>query len=524
MQATMKSPVECPDISTYLPLLRTPGGSSDLLVRGSGLQARNSGDEYPIVESIPVLSPVEHHKVVATDVQEYYDKEAAVYNNTHGSALQGTQYNIDKHYGKLFEKYVRGADTVLEFGAGTGRFTKVFKPMVRSVIAADFSMPMRGKARGLGVPLVCADTQALPFASNTFDLLVGITTFSYVPNKAKAMAEFHRVLKPNGRLLMLDQNFGGFVMYLVSGYYFQSRKKTRPTEVKESTIANYKKLFQENDFSVDQTEVFSWVPHTVQAVGTKMYGVIDAIFSHDPVLRGQAMRLFITGRVQVTPANAKTQSVRRTARERGAAIDYASVPGGAAIASDAALRQRFDSVLDFVVPRGTTRQLMLAASSVYTALPEKLRQLAGRILFSGVLQEKIRAKLELPPDPALFAIAERMPEAPKTILLTHDVDWSTCYSTLLKLAEAEARAGVRACYYFLLKSGAYVIRRQELAELVAMGHEVGLHGLTYEIKLPIAARRASFATSRTRRPGSRTCSAGRSPGFATTVSACRTLS
>jgi peptidoglycan/xylan/chitin deacetylase (PgdA/CDA1 family) len=166
------------------------------------------------------------------------------------------------------------------------------------------------------------------------------------------------------------------------------------------------------------------------------------------------------------------------------AIDYASVPGGAAIASDSALRRRFDSVLDFVVPKGTTRHLMLAASSVYTALPEKLRQLAGRILFSNVLQEKIRAKLELPPDPALFAIAERMPEAPKTILLTHDVDWSTCYSTLLKLAEAEARAGVRACYYFLLKSGAYIIKKQDLAELVAMGHEVGLHGLTYEIKLP----------------------------------------
>jgi ubiquinone/menaquinone biosynthesis C-methylase UbiE len=279
-------------------MLRTPGGMSDLLIRGSSLQSRGNGDEYPIVESIPVLSPVEHHKVVATDVQEYYDKEAAVYNNTHGSALAGTQYNIEKHYGKLFEKYVRGADTVLEFGAGTGRFTKVFKPMVRSLIATDFSMPMLLKARGLGVPLVCADTQALPFASNTFDLLVGITTFSYVPNKAKAMAEFRRVLKPGGRLLMLDQNFGGFVMYLVSGYYFSSRKKTRPTEVKESTISNYKKLFQANDFVVDQTEVFSWVPHTVQGVGTKLYGMIDSVFPYIPGLRGQAMRLFITGRVQ----------------------------------------------------------------------------------------------------------------------------------------------------------------------------------------------------------------------------------
>jgi ubiquinone/menaquinone biosynthesis C-methylase UbiE len=298
MQATIKSSVECPDVSTYLPLLRTPGGAKDLLIRGSGLQARDSSDEYPLVDGIPVLSPVEHHKVVATDVQEYYDKEAAVYNNTHGSELRGTQYNIEKHYGRLFEKYVRGSGTVLEFGAGTGRFTKVFKPMVRSLIATDFSMPMLLKARGIGVPLVCADTQALPFASNTFDLLVGITTFSYVPNKAKAMAEFRRVLKPNGRLLMLDQNFGGFVMYLVSGYYFQSRKKTRPTEVKESTITNYKRLFQENSFTVDQTEVFSWVPHTVQAVGTKLYGVLDSVFSHVPVLRGQAMRLFITGRVQ----------------------------------------------------------------------------------------------------------------------------------------------------------------------------------------------------------------------------------
>lgn len=47
-----------------------------------------------------------------------------------------------------------------------------------------------------------ADAQTLPFEDNSFDLLVCQFGLMFVPDKAAALSEAHRVLKPGGRLLL----------------------------------------------------------------------------------------------------------------------------------------------------------------------------------------------------------------------------------------------------------------------------------------------------------------------------------
>jgi len=48
------------------------------------------------------------------------------------------------------------------------------------------------------------NVEALPYASGQFDCIVNTMAFSGYPDGRKAMSELHRVLKPGGRLVILD--------------------------------------------------------------------------------------------------------------------------------------------------------------------------------------------------------------------------------------------------------------------------------------------------------------------------------
>ena len=76
------------------------------------------------------------------------------------------------------------------------------------VVGADFAPPMlaRGvrKIRGSRVDPVCGDTQRLPFANDSFAGAMvgfGVRNLSHLP---AGFAELHRVLRPGGRLVILE--------------------------------------------------------------------------------------------------------------------------------------------------------------------------------------------------------------------------------------------------------------------------------------------------------------------------------
>lgn len=73
-------------------------------------------------------------------------------------------------------------------------------------------------------------------------------------------------------------------------------------------------------------------------------------------------------------------------------------------------------------------------------------------------------------------------------LITHDVDYNTCYKNVSKIALAEYDKGLFSCYNFLMNAG-YKVDYSLLRDLRGMGHEVGLHGYSYDLRLAYRKKR-----------------------------------
>ncbi len=90
--------------------------------------------------------------------------------------------------------------TILDIGCGTGAMSIRLTKWGR-VVSADFS-PLAlqySRRRGLG-HLVGADAMNLPFGADRFDMIVTMDVLEHLPDDCAAMREFHRVLKPGGRV------------------------------------------------------------------------------------------------------------------------------------------------------------------------------------------------------------------------------------------------------------------------------------------------------------------------------------
>jgi SAM-dependent methyltransferase len=104
----------------------------------------------------------------------------------------------------LDDGYVRS----LEIGAGTGYFSLnlLQAGVVAEATCTDISPGMvsalgaNAQRLGLSVKVARADAEALPFADQSFDLVLGHAVLHHLPDLRRAFSEFHRVLQPGGRI------------------------------------------------------------------------------------------------------------------------------------------------------------------------------------------------------------------------------------------------------------------------------------------------------------------------------------
>jgi demethylmenaquinone methyltransferase/2-methoxy-6-polyprenyl-1,4-benzoquinol methylase len=108
---------------------------------------------------------------------------------------------------------VKAGDKVLDIAGGSGDLSKLFAKKVGEtgkVILTDINASMLSVGRdrmldaGLNVPALQCDAEKLPFKDAHFDCVIVAFGLRNMTHKDHALKEMHRVLKPGGRLLVLE--------------------------------------------------------------------------------------------------------------------------------------------------------------------------------------------------------------------------------------------------------------------------------------------------------------------------------
>lgn len=99
--------------------------------------------------------------------------------------------------------------TVGDLGCGTGQVTAVLAPFVARVIAVDRSGDMlqaaRRRLRGVtNVDVRRGELEAVPIADGELDAATLLLVLHHIPDPAAVLTETARVLRPGGRLLLVD--------------------------------------------------------------------------------------------------------------------------------------------------------------------------------------------------------------------------------------------------------------------------------------------------------------------------------
>lgn len=120
---------------------------------------------------------------------------------------------------RLWKRYTidvanpRPGDRVLDIAGGTGDLSMAFARRVGAtgtVVHTDINAAMLREGRdrlldhGLVLPTLVCDAEKLPFADDRFDIVSVAFGLRNMTHKDLALAEMRRVLKPGGKLLVLE--------------------------------------------------------------------------------------------------------------------------------------------------------------------------------------------------------------------------------------------------------------------------------------------------------------------------------
>lgn len=149
-------------------------------------------------------------------------------------------------------------DTLLEVAAGTCICGRSFAPLVRAVVCLDATSPMLevGKKEAERLRLqnmlfVKGYAQELPFLDQSFSIVFSRLAFHHFTDVDAAFSEMVRVLKPGGKLVMIDMEAADESLRDTEDHIERLRD---PSHVRNLSRAEMQSLFAAHHLSIQKCE------------------------------------------------------------------------------------------------------------------------------------------------------------------------------------------------------------------------------------------------------------------------------
>jgi SAM-dependent methyltransferase len=131
------------------------------------------------------------------------DKQNA-YRDRYKKLRPGWQTSGDE-FEALTRRYITPTARVLDIGCGRGGVMELFWREARLTVGLDPEWASLHERRA-PFPATCGRGEALPLASETFELVIALWVLEHLPDPGRVFAEAHRVLVPGGHFIFLTPN------------------------------------------------------------------------------------------------------------------------------------------------------------------------------------------------------------------------------------------------------------------------------------------------------------------------------
>ena len=133
----------------------------------------------------------------------FWDKIACVYDVFANIINRETNIKLCN----VVDGEISSTDDVLECACGTGLLTKAISEKCNSLIATDYSIKMlriaeRKLKKYQNIKFECVDIIKLPYPNNSFDVVIAGNVIHLLNDPIKAIQEFDRVCKLNGKIII----------------------------------------------------------------------------------------------------------------------------------------------------------------------------------------------------------------------------------------------------------------------------------------------------------------------------------
>ncbi len=125
--------------------------------------------------------------------------------------------------------------TILDVGCGDGSFTRVVADTFSRTSVTAIDTTLKKISTSHHISYFTGEVENLPFASESFDMVVAALSMHHWTDKEKGVREIYRVLKKNGKLIIGDplledwmsNRFLGWLMQVMDGGIFADEKEIR---------------------------------------------------------------------------------------------------------------------------------------------------------------------------------------------------------------------------------------------------------------------------------------------------------